>query len=137
MTRSAARAGLVLSLLLNTVSVPALAETDGAAVYAARCAVCHGIDGRGHGPYELFLTVAPADLTRLSAENDGRFPFEDVYRIIDGRTELRAHGPREMPIWGYEFRRLAKREGKGADAELEVTRNILALIDHLRDLQTE
>lgn len=133
------RAALLAAAALLSLAAPAAADVDGAEEYAARCAVCHGLSGTGDGPYGMFLTVRPADLTRLAAENDGRFPFEDVYRVIDGRTELRAHGPREMPIWGYEYRRLADRTSDatrgGKSAETEVSEKILALIDHLRSLQ--
>ncbi len=131
----------ILAALALWAAAPATATAEeeglGASEYAAHCAVCHAIDGRGNGPYGMFLKVAPSDLTMLAAENGGRFPFEDVYRIIDGRTELLAHGPREMPIWGYEYRRLAMREGKGATAEKEVSKKILALIEHIRTLQRD
>ncbi len=136
--RAAASAtALTLAAAIAAATGAAAAETLGERTYAARCAVCHGIDGKGRGPYEMFLTQAPSNLTVLAQENGGRFPFEDVYRIIDGRTELRAHGPREMPIWGYEFRRMAEREGAGTEAERQVTDTILALIEHLRTLQVE
>ena len=40
---------------------PSLAE--GARVYAARCAACHGADGSGHGPEAVGLVPSPPDLT--------------------------------------------------------------------------
>lgn len=46
--------------------------------------------------------VAP-DLTRISARRGGRFPEDEVARIIDGLSPLAAHGTRHMPVWGYEF----------------------------------
>jgi mono/diheme cytochrome c family protein len=36
---------------------------EGAAVYAANCALCHGASGRGDGPAAAGLPVRPADLT--------------------------------------------------------------------------
>ena len=27
-----------------------------------------------------------------------------VFRIIDGRNDLRAHGSKEMPVWGDRYR---------------------------------
>jgi mono/diheme cytochrome c family protein len=36
---------------------------QGATIFAARCAVCHGPDGRGHGPAAASLNPAPSDLT--------------------------------------------------------------------------
>ena len=47
--------------------------------------------------------VKPADLTQLAKHNDGQFPFWTVYRVIDGREEVKAHGSRAMPIWGLWF----------------------------------
>ncbi|HZU90316.1 MAG TPA: copper homeostasis membrane protein CopD, partial [Stellaceae bacterium] len=35
----------------------------GAAIYAANCALCHGVDGRGDGPAAAGLPIRPADLT--------------------------------------------------------------------------
>jgi hypothetical protein len=52
-----------------------------------------------------YLTIKPADLTQLSKKRNGEFPFWYVYRVIDGREEIRTHGPREKPIWGDEFLR--------------------------------
>jgi mono/diheme cytochrome c family protein len=36
---------------------------QGAALFAAQCATCHGAEGRGDGPTAKSLSVAPADLT--------------------------------------------------------------------------
>jgi len=50
------------------------------------------------------LTVRPMDLTQLSKKHQGQFPFWQVYRVIDGREEVKGHGTRDMPIWGEVFR---------------------------------
>ena len=47
-----------------------------------------------------YLTVRPANLRQLAKNNGGKFPFWEVYHKIDGQTEVRAHGTREMPVWG-------------------------------------
>ena len=52
------------------------------------------------GELAQYLTVKPADLTQLHKNNNGVFSFWDVYRFIDGRVEVKGHGPREMPVWG-------------------------------------
>jgi mono/diheme cytochrome c family protein len=67
------------------------------------CAGCHGADARGNGPVAPILALPVPDLTRIAARRDGRFPDDEVYRIIDGQADLSAHGPRHMPVWGYEF----------------------------------
>lgn len=39
------------------------ARRAGARLYAVRCAVCHGADGRGNGPRQSFMVPPPGDLT--------------------------------------------------------------------------
>ena len=68
------------------------------------CASCHGADGKGAGFLtRVFRGVDPGDLTQLAANNDGKFPFERVFEVIDGRAEVAAHGDRKMPVWGDRY----------------------------------
>ena len=62
----------------------------GQAEYLNSCAVCHGLEGRGDGPLGEVLMKRPADLTRLSRENGGEFPYTRVFAVIDGRNVVRA-----------------------------------------------
>ena len=71
--------------------------------YQASCAACHGADGKGTGPVAAALITKPADLTTITKQNNGVFPFGRIYDIIDGRQEVRSHGVRDMPIWGFRF----------------------------------
>jgi mono/diheme cytochrome c family protein len=71
--------------------------------YQSFCATCHGVDGKGAGPISPLLKVAPPDLTVLAKKNDGVFPFSSVYKVIDGRQAIVAHGSRDMPIWGNRY----------------------------------
>jgi hypothetical protein len=71
-----------------------------------RCAVCHGADGRGHGPDSVVLRHPVADLTLISQRSGGIFPYNRVKGIIEGnKTGLVSQGDREMPIWGQSFMR--------------------------------
>src|SRR5687767_11954752 len=74
--------------------------TRGAVLYRIHCASCHGVEGKGDGPVAPALRKKPADLTALARRAEGKFPEEKVQSFIDGRTELDAHGGREMPVWG-------------------------------------
>lgn len=78
------------------------AEMDGRAMYLRFCASCHGVDGRGGGPAAAALRTPPTDLTTLAAREGGFHPAR-VMRVIDGRREIAAHGPRAMPVWGAVF----------------------------------
>ena len=79
------------------------AVAAGAKEFQQRCALCHGDNGRGNGPYAFALVFKPTDLTKLSSENNGQFPFIETYMMIDGREIVKAHGPRLMPIWGDRY----------------------------------
>jgi mono/diheme cytochrome c family protein len=73
--------------------------TEGFAVYAEHCAVCHGADSRGTGPMAAELDPAPADLTRIAARNGGVFPAAQVLSKIDGYARDTGQGP-AMPEFG-------------------------------------
>src|SRR5208282_790082 len=65
-----------------------LGAPPGKGSYTRYCAVCHGVDGKGNGPYADLLTTKPTDLTQLAKKNDGKFPALRVARVIDGRDKL-------------------------------------------------
>ncbi len=84
------------------------ADTTSAAMgkqsFRSYCASCHGAEARGDGSVAEHLKVPPTDLTQISQRNNGEFPFEDVFQSIDGRKPARAHGNRDMPVWGDAFK---------------------------------
>ena len=101
--------------------------------YQNHCAICHGVDGKGRGIMNKFLTIQPADLTQVAKKNADRFPFWQVYRVIDGREEIRGHGTREMPIWGARFQAEAKGSDPGSRAQ--AAGRILSLVFYLQHIQ--
>lgn len=72
--------------------------------YTTNCASCHGPGGKGDGPFNEFLRQTPKDLTVLSKNNDGVFPFQRIYDWIEDPEGVRGHGTQEMPIWGDRYR---------------------------------
>jgi len=108
--------------------------------YQAHCAVCHGSSGQGDGPYSGFLTRTIPDLTTLSRRNGGVFPVVRVYETIDGRQQLEAHGPRNMPIWGPRYSAEVD-EGMYEDARINreafVRARILLLTEYIYRLQAK
>jgi len=107
--------------------------------YDSKCTVCHGVAGKGDGPYAGLVNTKIADLTTLSQRNNGVFPFLRVQEVIDGRQSFRAHGPREMPIWGLDY--LAKAAESCTDVpydpEAFVRARILALTEYVYRLQAK
>ncbi len=67
------------------------------------CATCHGWGGAGGGPVAEVLSVEPPNLTLIAHRNGGTFPDEKVYKTIDGLGMPRAHGTKQMPVWGVWF----------------------------------
>lgn len=76
----------------------------GAIEFEKSCSACHGFDGKGKGYMSESLKNPPADLTLLSKENFGHFPFIKIYQAIEGSARVGVHKPRDMPVWGQEFR---------------------------------
>ncbi|QLQ24721.1 MAG: cytochrome c [Dechloromonas sp.] len=106
--------------------------------YESNCIACHGKDLKG-GAYVDFLKVSPPDLTLLSKKNGGVFPLERVYAVIDGRQEVKAHGPRDMPIWGRDYQIKAGEYyvDMNYDPDAFVRGRIFALIDYLNRMQAK
>jgi mono/diheme cytochrome c family protein len=113
---------------IKQTSIQATPETDPKAMFTEYCAACHGPEGKGNGPAAAALKKAPADLTKLSAQNGGKFPEVIVRRYIQGADEVAAHGSRDMPIWGNLLRSLP---GGETGALLRVN----LLVDYVKSLQ--
>lgn len=107
--------------------------------YEGNCAVCHGKDGKGLGPYAGILNTKIPDITELSRNNKGVYPVSRVQEIIDGRQSIAAHGPRDMPIWGQRY--LEKAAGASMDVPYEyeayVRTRVLALTEYIYRLQAK
>ena len=97
---------------------------QGERLYTLSCAGCHGANARGKGPVAPLLDASVPDLTLIASRRGGSFPADEIYKIIDGQADLRAHGPRHMPVWGYEL--------FGEDADDEAAhRDASEKIDHM------
>ena len=109
-----------------------LADYSGEELFDRFCASCHGAEGRGDGPVSRSLNVAVPDLTQISVRY-GEFPAMLIRDVIDGRgVDMRAHGTRAMPVWGYEF---WVEEGADVTAQRAVRDAINKLVEHLRSVQ--
>ncbi len=140
MTKRLAFAVAVLGASLalsNGVLAQARSEL-GKAEYEATCISCHGPVGKGDGPYSEFLKLKVPDLTTISQRNNGVFPADRLYAVIDGRAEVKGHGPAQMPVWGNFYNAKATEYYKGFaySPEQFIRVRILSLMDYVYALQT-
>jgi len=123
---------------VSAIAVAAGPVDVGKREYDAACAVCHGVSGKGDGPLRGELKSGVPDLTVLARDNNGVFPFDRVYQVIDGRREVRVHGPRDMPVWGSSFRSQSSvyfEDYPASDPGSSARSRILALTEYLYRLQ--
>jgi mono/diheme cytochrome c family protein len=127
------RPRLILALLLLIPLVcaaqdrdrPVRASIQGAKIFQHNCAECHGTDGRGHGPGSVALKHAVPDLTLIAQRNGGKFPYQRVKEIIEGKQAARpAHGDQQMPIWGPIFHEVEADQDWGEVRLDAITRHV-------------
>lgn len=111
------RRKILLVLLIAILSLAVAAQTvtkstakytspaSGQEMFRAYCASCHGVDAKGGGPAAPAMKAPVPDLTKLSAANKGKYPWDHIQTIIEGKG-VTAHGTPDMPVWGPVFRKL-------------------------------
>lgn len=123
-------AGLgIFAVASHAIAADDAVEKSGQARFAQYCAVCHGADAKGNGPFANLMTTKPSDLTALAKNNGGEFPFGRVYDTIDGRNLLAAHGTTDMPIWGRDMK------DAGLGGETDLRGRLVETIVYLRSIQ--
>lgn len=135
--------GLMLcAILMLAVSAFAVQAQDdeepddrGLSEYEIACMPCHGVNGQGDGPDAAKLSKPPADLSRLEVNNGGTFPEQRVRDMIDGRADVKSHGPREMPVWGRRYRVPIDTSDTSKEADKRARALIDALVEYLKTLQ--
>ncbi|MDH4063754.1 MAG: cytochrome c [Acidobacteriota bacterium] len=101
---------------------------EGAELYRAYCAACHGDKGKGDGPVASALRTTPTNLTRLTAANRGTFPAQRVAMVVEFGVMVPAHGTTDMPTWGNTFRAMGD--------ETLVRQRVTALTRYLESIQS-
>lgn len=106
--------------------------------FDSKCAVCHGLNAKGNGPVVDLLRKPPPDLTLLAKKNNGVFPMERLYQMIEG-ADVPAHGTRDMPIWGRDYRVQASEYYMEVpyDPNAYVRARVLALLEYINRLQVK
>lgn len=137
-SRHVAVAIFIAVVLLVIATVAARAQDysgySGAQLYKRFCASCHGDKGYGDGVVAASFNIMVPDLTRIAKRQGGVYPVDKVRQVIDGRTPMRPHGTREMPVWGYEF--YAQNDAK-PDALKRADEMVKRLADYVQSLQRE
>jgi len=104
---------LVVAMLFSSLAAAAAQTTEihqvpikptswasGQQMYREYCAACHGENATGGGPAASACTVKPPDLTKLAAQNGGKFPYNHFYAVMQFGTQLTtAHSSADMPVW--------------------------------------
>jgi mono/diheme cytochrome c family protein len=119
---------LVAIVVMLGLTSTAQADESGRGLYLSHCANCHGDYGDGDGPAAPDFGAPLPDLRYLAKRNGGAFPAATVSAIIDGRQFVKAHGPRQMPVWGDVF----EKSTGNADAARE---RIEDLTDYIGSIQ--
>ncbi len=127
---------LVLAALAVAGCVKEQPPLSGKRLFDENCVACHGAKGQGDGPMAGNLFMPPADLTALSAKNDGVFPRNYVVSTMDGYARG-GHFSDEMPEFGLKL--------AGPDVIMETGNGVLtptpaplvALADYIESLQAE
>ena len=130
----------ILLLATSTVAATALAQPKmeiGKSEFQTKCAVCHGMDGKGHGPYAETLKQPLPDLTTMAQRNGGVFPVQRTYDNIEGAGK--GHGTRDMPVWGlaYTIQAAEALPDMPYNQASFVRTRIMAVIEYLTTLQAK
>lgn len=124
----------------TTAQTRAVAQTDpGKAEYDANCASCHGPAGKGDGVLRPWLTRSAPDLTVLARNNGGVLPLSRIYASIEGSEQPSAHGTRDMPVWGLDYRIRAAEHYMEMpyNPDTYVRSRILGLVDYINRIQVK
>jgi mono/diheme cytochrome c family protein len=109
----------------------------GGSQYQARCAACHGANGKGGGAAAKQAKLTVPDLTTYARRNGGTFPVELAWQKIDGRP-VSWDSKSQMPVWGHTFRHEVTGPPYSAkDPETYVAAEIRAIIEYVKTLQVK
>jgi cytochrome c6 len=97
---------VILTLAILIILPATLAAADGAAVYKAKCAMCHGADGAGLTPMGKSMKLRDLRSAEVQKQTDAEL------------TKVTADGKGKMPAY----------KGKLTDAEIS------AVVAHMRTL---
>jgi hypothetical protein len=89
-----------------------------------------GNEDVAQGPMAASLSTPPAKLRLLWERYGNLLPDNEIARFIDGRADVKAHGPRDMPVWGEVWQNPV-----GKASKHEINEHIAKLIVYLQSIQ--
>lgn len=124
-----------MSAGLAACAVASMPEpSEGRALFKENCAQCHGLPGKGDGPWAASFDPPPSDLTRLS--ENGAFPKARVLSVIDGYDRTGLPG-QEMPEFGMLLEGETVPVDVGDGVLTPTPRPLAALLVYLESIQSE
>ena len=124
---------LVLSALGRTAVRAEDTDDPGRAMYLRYCGSCHGPGAKGDGIAATVLRPKPSDLTRIG-KRQGGFDGPRITTFVDGTKQLRAHGSKNMPIWGEV---LHDDSGSIAGSKTAAQSKLMLITEYLRSIQAK
>jgi hypothetical protein len=107
---------------IKKVPIKPTSAASGEEMYMSYCAVCHGMSGKGDGPAASEFKTPPSNLTIICPKSQcGEFPNGYIAQVIEtGPRDAKAHGSKDMPVWGPLFSALSSGTTKQAEVKLRI-----------------
>ncbi len=118
---------------IKKVPIKPTSAGSGEEMYMSYCAACHGTSGKGDGPAASEFKTPPTNLTIICPQSQcGEFPHGYIAQVIEtGPRDAKAHGSKDMPVWGPLFSALSGSATKQAEVKLRIN-NLSKYIESLQ-----
>jgi hypothetical protein len=119
---------------IKKVPITQTSAASGQEMFNSYCAACHGTSGKGDGPAASEFKTPPTNLTIICPKSQcGKFPDGYIAQVIGtGAQNAKAHGSKDMPVWGPLFGSLNRTSStKSAQVQLRIN-NLSEYIESLQ-----
>ena len=107
---------------IKKVPMKQTSAASGEEMYISYCAACHGTSGKGDGPAASEFKTPPTNLTIICPQSQcGQFPNGYISQVIEtGPQNAKAHGSKDMPVWGPLFSALHSTSSTQSEVKLRI-----------------
>lgn len=118
---------------IKKVPIKPTSAASGEEMYISYCAACHGTSGKGDGPAASEFKTPPTNLTIICPKSQcGKFPDGYIAQVIaTGPQNAKAHGSKDMPVWGPLFGLLHSTSSTKQEVQLRIN-NLSSYIESLQ-----